>query len=166
MKPQNVAPATETSMLVQTFVENLQIIPVSYLRDRTPPLDESKAFDLTDDLRIRPTLESERRAFYRNQGTDPEKAHIMENDTLCCVIEATTKGLTKIDPEELRKARSRTRFAWLALLLYFGKISKVRRVIMTEGTFVELGSDSQWAKFIPATWIHNLPLLDRFDSLP
>jgi hypothetical protein len=108
-------------MLVQTFVENIRIVPTPYLRNKTLPLVQSLAFELTDGLRLRPTLESERITFYQNEGKDPAKILIpsMDIDTLSCVIEATTVDISPFDSPEIRKTLERVRLVWLALLLYF-----------------------------------------------
>lgn len=150
-------------MPVQAFVENMQVFPTPYLRDKRPPLVQSKAFDLADDLRLRPTLESERIAFYRDQGKDPTKDTSMDIDSLCCVIEARTVSTSSLDSPEVQKAVRRTRFVWLALLLYFAQIFNLREWNSTSGGFTELGSNPEWAKCISPTWTDELPDLEKFN---
>lgn len=140
------------------------VAPIPYLRDRTPPLVQSPAFDLANDLRIRPTLESERTVFYRNQGMDPTKGEMDRDiDSMCCVIEATTVSMSPLDSPEAENVVQRTRFVWLALLLFFAKIFKIKSLISTPGKFMDLGTLPEWSKCISPTWTYELPDLEEFN---
>ena len=161
---QETVPTKGISILIQRFAENMKVVPMPYLRDKTPPLVESKAFDLDDNLRLRPTLESERTALYRNQGKDPAKGSSRDIDNLCCVIEATTISMSPFDSGELQNAVQRTRLVWLALLLYFARIIKVKSWTSTPGKFVELGPNPEWAKCTSPTWSFELPMLEKFND--
>lgn len=156
-------PARKISILVQTFVENMQVAPTPYPRDNKLPLVQSNAFDMADDLRLRPTLKSERIAFYHNQGKDPRKGQFRDIDSLCCVIEATTVSMSFLRSPEVRNTVQRTRVVWWALSLYFARIFKVREWISTPGKFIKLGSNPEWTKYIPPIWTHDLPDLEKFD---
>lgn len=159
-----IEPTRVDLMLVQIFVENLQFVPTPYLRDKTPPSVESGAFDLADDLRLRPILESERTAFYHYEGVDTRKSLIPSRDieSLCCVIEATTVSMS-FDSHEVRETLKRVKFVWLALLLYFARICKVRRPSSRQSKFIELGLNAEWAKCTFSTLKHVVPVLEKLN---
>jgi hypothetical protein len=93
------------------------------------------------------------------QGKDPRKGSSHDIDSLCCVIEADNISLKDVDV-----ASRRARLVWVATLLHFSGISKLKSVVSKVGKFEVLSPRLDWAPQISPTWTSSLPMLEKFEQ--
>jgi hypothetical protein len=147
-------------MLIQGFIQNLWLIPVTYFREKKA-VKSPLAFDFSANLRLRKALEGEGRFQDTLHGTAVNPS---------CVIETVVEVEGSRSSEEIREAAVRVRNAWLGLLLWFPLILKMTfsarsgdlPVIAPESAFNK-SEASAWTLFLPRLYMFKRYV--RFDEL-
>jgi hypothetical protein len=136
---------------VRGFVENLPIFPELLFELGGP------------NLRVRRTLETERRELYRAEMKDPDHSFITAIDCQSSVIETACQTSTPLgDSPEYREATMRMNSVLMAVALCFGSFVKMREIHSALGGLPQIPEDSQFAKNIAPMWSHFLPEWYKF----
>jgi hypothetical protein len=157
----NLAAKETVQVRIWAYVENLELGVHPYL-DRGE-LKKLPYFELSDNLRIRRTLESERRELYRSVGRDPDRGFSIDIDCKSSVIESCVHAEPPIQKsDEYHQAERRISLAFAGLLLYFEKLAKARTKYHAIAPMPHIEKNAAFAKQIPPLWASLVSDLDKF----